>query len=321
MRHDPCHYVLVKKWYIVILIFFGILMVSFPGSSEEPQSPSDQHIEEKNKKKSNLLEELLDMRLPTTKKMGDLEISLNPRLDDTALQDHIRVPVRFKYGLTPNLELSCRLNNFLNNPFRDEGSEGISIVSLGSKYRWQKYLKAYLDSATAFSVQIPTDDCVDIGDGYTHYQPQLIFSRPIRKWRPLHFSVSIGLDLLSNYPERKIIHEQDANGVVIPCETPGYHSLGLTLGLLYPTPLYNSSLEFSWITTEIDGGTENAVFVTPGFLWPIPKRGHPGVPGNFRLALGVRFGLHDTDDDFVIIARINWDLPLKKRKGEFKRSE
>jgi len=309
MRHDPCHCSLVKKCCVIIFIIFVIPMVSSPGSSEGQQPPAEQHIEDKNKKKSSLLEELLDMRLPTTQTMGDLEISLNPRLDDTALKDHIRMPLQFKYGLTPNLELSCQLNNFLDNPFRNYGSNGISIVSLESKYQWKKYLTAYLDSATAFSIRIPTDNYFDIGDGYTHYQPQLIFSKPIRKWRPLHFSVAIGLDILSNFPERREVLPEDPN-----VETLGYHSLGLILGLLYPTPLYNCSLELSWITTEIDGGTQNAIFVTPGFLWPIPKRGHPGVPGNFRLALGVRFGLHDVEDDFVIIARIKWDLPLKKRK-------
>jgi hypothetical protein len=221
------------------------------------------------------------------------------------------MPLRFKYGFTPNLEFSCRLNNFLDNPFRSKGSSGISTVSFESKYQWKKYLRPLLNTATAFSVRIPTDSYFNIGDGYTHYQPQLIFSKPLSKWRPLHLSVAFSIDFLSSFPEKKII----------PGYSTGYHSLGLALGLLYPTQYFNSSVEISWTTTEIDGGTQNPVFVMPGLLWSIPKKGYPRVPGKFRLALGIRIGLHDIEDDFITIARIKWDLPLKKRKGSIQGNE
>ncbi|MGA1796989.1 MAG: hypothetical protein ACMUIL_14140 [bacterium] len=259
-------------------------------------------MEDKSEEKTTLLEELLHMWLPKTREEDEIEITLNPRLDDIARRDYIRMPFRIRYGITGNLEMSFRLTNFLDNPFRGDTGTGLSDIFLGTKYQWKRILKPYVDSATAFSVLIPNDDRLGMTDGRTHYQPQLIFSKILPNRQTVQLSLAIHMDILSSHPNFNDIPEGD----------PAYNALGLFLGAAYLKPSYNYSIEIFWITTEIDGGHENPVYISPGLFWNIPKRRYPKLPGLLRIDLGMRFGVYDTAEDFAFIARLNWNLPIKK---------
>lgn len=291
----------------IFLVLLLILLLPVPISAQNHQASEEQPIEDKSKKNPGWLEELLDMKLPKTQRMGELEISINPRLDDIVRHDYIRLPLRMKYGMTPNWELSFRLNDFLVNPFRGEDRSGISDVSFGTKYRWKKYPIPYVDTATDFSVQIPTDNKAYISDRYTHYRPQIIFSKILPQWHEVQLSFAINLDILSSYP--KNVENQDG--------TPRYDALGLVFGVLYTTPSQSYSLEAHWVTTEIDGGNQNTVYLLPGFFWLISKKKYLKFPGTFRLGLGFRIGINDTEDDFAFIARLDWDLPIKKQVKKY----
>jgi len=291
----------------IFLVLFLILLLPLPISAKKHQASEEQPIEDKSKKKPGWLEELLDMKLPKTQRMGELEISINPRLDDIVRRDYIRLPLHMKYGITPNWELSFRLNDFLVNPFRGEDRSGISDVSFGTKYQWKKYPIPYVDTATDFSVQIPTDNKAYISDRYTHYRPQIIFSKIFPQWNEVQLSFAINLDILSSYSE----NVEDPNG------TSRYDALGLVFGVLYPAPSHSYSLEAHWVTTEIDGGNQNTVYLLPGFFWFIPKKKYLKFPGTMRFGLGLRIGINDTEDDFAFIARLNWDLPIKKQVKKY----
>lgn len=266
----------------------------------EAQNMEDQEAEEEDK--ASLLEELLFMVLPKTQQENELEITLNPRLDDLVRRDYVRIPFRIRYGITRNLEMSFRLTNFIDNPFRGDTGTGLSDIFLGTKYQWKKILKPYVDSATAFSVLIPNDDRPGMTEGHTHYQPQLIFSKILPNWQRVQLSLAIHMDILSSQP----------NFNDIPEGSPAYNSLGLFLGVVYFKPTYNYSFEIFWITTEIDRGDENPVYISPGLFWNIPKMRYPRLPGLLRLGLGLRLGVYDAPEDFAFIARLKWDIPIKK---------
>ena len=287
-------------WALLILILFP--MPAFP---EEHKVSNEKQIEDEGK--DTVLKEKPSRRLfPELPNMEDLEISIKPKVSDTIQSECIRPPIDFKYEIAPNWELFLRLNTFLNNPMKGENRNGMSDISIGTKYHWNKLFKPYVNTITAFSVQIPTinNDEESYDEYHTHhFRPQIIFSKVLSDWYKVQLFTDINLDILSASPDS--IETSD--------ETLIYNSLNLIVGFLFPTRLFKYSLETEWITTEIDGGSQNSVYLKTGLYWNVKKKKHPWIYGNLDLGVGVRYGLHDTEDDFAFFAKVNWDLPLKMR--------
>jgi len=287
-------------WALLIL-----LLLPMPAFPDELMVSNEKQIEDEDKKPD--LEEKPTRRIfPEMPNMEDLEISIKPKVSDTIQNERIRPPIDFKYEIAPNWELFLRLNTFLNNPMRGENRNGMSDISIGTKYHWNKWLKPYVDTITAFSVQIPTmNNDENTNDEYHthHFRPQIIFSKMLSDWYKVQLFTDINMDILSASPDS--IETTD--------ETLIYNSLNLTVGFLFPTRLFKYSVETEWITTEIDGGNQNSVYLKTGLFWDLKKKKYPWIHGNLDLGLGVRYGVHDTEDDFAFFAKVNWDLPLKMR--------
>ncbi|MGA1794394.1 MAG: hypothetical protein ACMUIL_00930 [bacterium] len=236
----------------------------------------------------------------------NLEISIKPKVSDTIQDECLRPPIDFKYELAPNWELFLRLNTFINNPTRGEDRNGMSDISIGTKYHLKKLFRPYVNTITAFSVQIPTiNNDEDTPEEYHtyHYRPQIIFTKTFPEWYNMLLLTDINLDILSGSPDN----------IEMLVETSAYNSLSMLVGLSLPTRFCRYSLDTEWVTTGIDGGSQNSVYVRTGVYWVLTQKSHPWIRGDLDLGAGVRCGIHDTDDDFAFFVKVNWDIPFKMR--------
>jgi len=276
---------------VVLLLLCAPL--SAPGAGESVGSTT---VDEEMRNEAYIRQELIETELAGTQRKYELELTINPRLEDLLDEDYVRFPVRFKYGITSNWESFLLLNTFLDNVSRAGNRNGMSDVTVGTKYRWKRLLRPHLETATAFSIKVPTGHNEDISGGYMHYLPQIIFTRTLTSLAFTRLNASLGFDIVSG-PPVDLAGRPD-------------NSMIVSLGATYPSGTVNYSLEAIYITTEVGGGTDNSVFITPGFLWGVPKGRNP-LPGDWRFGLGFRFGLADAEDDFTLITRLKWDFPLK----------
>jgi hypothetical protein len=262
--------------------------------------PEEQQIDDEDKR-TTPQEEDPDKKTSKKQIIEELEISIKPKVDDTIKSECIHPPLSVKYGITPNWEFTFRLNTFLNNPLRGETRNGVSDVTIGTKYHWKRLLKYHIDTITAFSIQIPAGSSEDIYDEYTHYRPELKFIKTVPEWYKVQLSTTIKMDILSGY----------SDGIENSDQDPLDNSLTFTIGTLFPASPFNYVFETEWMSTEIDGGNQNIVYFTSGVFYDMQERKYPWIRGAMQLGLGVRIGLYDTEDDFAFFVRLNWDLPFK----------
>ena len=292
----PC-IILSSLLFIHVLFFppyWGLAAEQNPASQVQIED-EDQEIEDQ--------EESTDSSPSDSGILGDIEISIKPKVQDTIRSDCIHPPVKFKYDIAPNWELFLKLNTFINNPLRGEDRNGMSDVSIGTKYHWKKFFKPYVDTASAFSVQIPTSSDEEVSDGYTHYRPELMLSKRIPECYQIRLFTHIYLDILSGNNETFELLERESLN----------NSLTWNLGVQCPTRLFIYSIETEWITTEVSGGTQNSVYFISGIFWEINEKKHRLIRGSMNLGLGLRIGLNDTEEDFAFFVKINWDLPFKMK--------
>jgi len=294
----PCFFLAIRMVLFIALLLILIYPVFV--SAEENKIPEEKRIEDETKEKA-LQEEIPDKKPMSEQIIDELEIMIKPKVDDTIRSECIHPPLSVKYGITPNWDFTLRLNTFFNNPLRGETRNGVSDVSIGTKYHWQRLFKPYLDTITAFSVQIPAGDSEDISDEYTHYRPEIKFFKIFPDWNKLQLSATINLDILSGSSDSMEIQDQD----------PLDNFLTLTVGAQFPVAPFKYSIETEWITTEIDGGNQNSVYLKSGVFYDIPEKRYPWMRGAMQLGVGVRIGLNDTEDSFAFFARLNWDFPFK----------
>jgi hypothetical protein len=245
-----------------------------------------------------VLEELLDSDLPGTQPRNQFELVIDPNYSDAVNGDFIRITPRVRYGLTDHWEIFAELLTFVNHPINGNDEGGVGDLSLGTKYRWKRWLRPHLDVATGFSLQIPLTDNDDLSDGVVHYLPYMTFSRRLRGWSHMVVATQIGFDILQSSPDREPLSNelQDTSFFLAPSAT------------VQISP-FSVFVESKWETTEISGGTRNNVFITPGFLLDLPRLGQR--LGRWRIGFGVRFGLADADDSFTFLTRIKLDIGLK----------
>lgn len=280
---------------IILLSLYFVLVLPTPASAQETETPEERPPEAQ--EEETMTQDLIDTEQSGTQRKYELEISLTPRLEDTVSEFFIRMPLRFKYGITSQWETSLALGFFVNNPTKEPSREGISDIIVGTKYRWKKLFGPSIHTATLFSVHIPTGHNDDINVGVYRYRPSIILGKTLKDWHEVELSGSVGVEIIGGTPE---------DGETVD------DSLNLSVSALYPSPPLGYFFEAIWVTTEISGGGENSFFLTPGLGWDLrQKTEHTRLRSFKSFRLGARFGLGDADDDITIVARLKWDFPLK----------
>jgi hypothetical protein len=99
-------------------------------------------------------------------------------------------------------------------------------------------------------------------------------------------------------------------------------SLAVSMGVINRRSTLSPFFETTFVTDEIDTGTDNSVFLTPGVRWDFSRDIKDRTYGIARsFSLGLRFGLFDADDDVTLITRLKIDFPLKYRRKVLEEDE
>ncbi len=244
-------------------------------------------------------EELLSIELPDTERRNHIGISVRPDVADIFQEDYIRMPVKFRYGLTKNIEISVTPGTYIHNPRRKTAGFGVADMDFGFKYNFLRILRKHVSMAFAFNTLYPVGSNPDLMDGFVHYKPKLIVSKTLEDFHKIEVVSSIGWDMIDGATEP--LDEEDEGQLDIT---------ELSLGFKLPRDPYAWSLEFVYTTERPDGGDFEGFTATPGWHWYIPREQAQWFPGDLSVSLGVIFGIMDAESiDYV--TKVNASIPLK----------
>lgn len=250
-------------------------------------------------------EEMIESELPETQFNYELDISITPSAGDVIGEDYIRSPIRIKYGLTDNWEISVEPKTYLHNFFRSEYGLKCTDIVYGTKYRFKRLFKDYFNTALSYRIVDPVYANPEISDGFHHYRPGIHFSKTLKDFHSIRLSSSIGVDL---------VRDPGMNDLVKPND-----SVSVSLGAKLPSEKINYTLETIYITDKVDNGVSEVAYITPGMFLKL-KDWYADVPGVWSLGTGVRFGLIDDygQVEFVIKLklhlRLNYKIDLREMK-------
>ena len=239
-----------------------------------------------------------------------LEFTFSPQFEDAIERDVVRYRFRLKYGITEHLELRGVFVWFTGNPAKsDEWQTDLSNAGLGIKYKIKQWTgHTGLRSAVGFNYEFPLGNPPEeIVDRYSRYKPYIVFSRFLESNPRIETFLNTTLTFVGDTPFREK-----------PSKKRPYHSLKLTAGGIYNTSIMRYIFEVSYRTTEIDGGNDNQVFVTPGIVWNIPRESTRFLPGSWQLSTGVEIPVTNEDENYRVFAKLKWDFDLFKKKIRLK---
>ncbi|KKK51862.1 hypothetical protein LCGC14_3110710, partial [marine sediment metagenome] len=259
--------------------------------------------------------EFLSIEVPDIERRRHIGISMNPQLMDIINNDYIRLPIQFKYGLAKNIELSVRPVTYIHNPRRKTVGLGIADLDMGIKYRFLHILRRHVSMAFAFHTIYPVGSNPELMDGYVHYKPRLIVSKTLEDFHKLQVVSSIGWNLIDGASEPLLVEDEVKKDIT-----------QLSFGLRLPRDPFAWSLEFVYTTDKPDNGEYEALTVTPGWHWNIPREQAEWFPGDLGLSLGVGFGFMDAKDvEYITKVRatipIHVNVDLERGEVEFKSEE
>lgn len=186
---------------------------------------------------------MLDVELIGTQQKRGFEISIMPRIDDAFTRDYIRIPIRFKYGISDNFETNMRVTPYFNNDKNKENRNGWQDIRFGGKYRFKEWFTSYVDTAVGLSIIFPVGGKDDTTDGYDHWKPYAVFSKTFSQGENRRQAfTNVEFDFLSGDPEFDKDDTRD----------PKDHALRLTPGVIFAPPSYwRLSFYMQWESTKI----------------------------------------------------------------------
>lgn len=285
---------------LCMFLFLGFLGGAYGQVATKAEDPSSE-------RSFQLLEETpSDTELPATQDGGTFEYSFSPKFEDLAKNDVVRFRNVAKYGITDNLEARARFEFYTGNPTRNNWDTNVSNAGVGLKYQFEEWPGfADIRSGTGFEFSFPIGSpSKKFVDEFGFISPFITFSRFLESYPQVLTFTNLGLNFVTNPPGRDKPKEERPD-----------HSLNLTLGgIFYHTNALRYTGELLYRTTEIGGGGQNQVFLTPGINWDVPVKytSYLYMPGLFQLSGGVQVPLTDEESNYRIFTKIKWNFDFGK---------
>lgn len=243
-------------------------------------------------------EELIETELPRTQHDRELDISLRPNASDAIKEDYIRSPIRIKYGLTDNWDITLSPLTYFDNFLKGHFGLYMTDLRLATKYNAGELFGQGINTAFSFSALIPVRFDTRISDGYYHYTPAILLSRQLRFSVPVEVGLSIGTSLVSG---------DGPEGSLRPNDT-----LSTGLSATFRVRRISYAAEAAYITDEVYGGETESAYITPSIHLDV-RDWLKDIPGVWTFGTGVRIGLMDAPEDFEFIIRLKLHLRLGYR--------
>ena len=266
-----------------LLISFCSLPVGAADADDQNSTNQDQRP----------IEELFKTDTVFPQEAGELEIELAPLYQNNAGGDTFTAPVSLEYGLTSRWQVEAEWDSYVQHlPAHGLTTRGIGDLELGTQYSFMNLGGSLFHLAARFSVELPLGDVnQDLSEGFVEYEPAVILARDFPELHHTQVFTEVGASLVQRV--KSPADEDDAE--------PAAHELNLGAGFFTQLPLGTATFEFNWNDNEWNHhGTENELYVTPGWLWKPVK--------NIELGAGIPVGLNRQSDRYELAAHIVYEF-------------
>jgi hypothetical protein len=239
------------------------------------------------------IEELFKNDVVFPQEKGELEVELASVYQNHAGGDTWTIPISLEYGLTDNWQVEAEWDSLVQHfPQNHSVSRGIGDVEAGSQYSFMNIGGSPFHLAPRFSLQIPAGDVNrGLSEGFLEYEPAVIVARDFPELHHTQFFTEIGASFV-----QRITTPADAADA-----EPAAHQLKWGSGCFVLFPHAAATLEFNWTNNQWNHhGTENEMYLTPGYLWRAAR--------NLEIGLGIPVGLNSSSARFEVIAHVVWEF-------------
>jgi hypothetical protein len=244
-------------------------------------------------KENRPIEELFKTDVVYPQQKGELELELASVYQNHSGGDTWTIPLSLEYGLTDRWQVEAEWDSLVQRyPDNHPVVRGIGDLELGTQYSFMNIGDSLFHLAPLFSVEVPVGDVnKDLSDGFLEYEPAVILARDFPELHHAQFFTEFGASFA-----QRVNTPKDADDA-----EPAADELNLGSGFFVLIPHGAVTFEFNWDNNRWNNhGTENDMYLTPGWLWK-PAR-------EVEVGLGIPVGLNNSSDRFDVIAHIVWEF-------------
>jgi hypothetical protein len=235
------------------------------------------------------LEELFKTDVVYPEEKGELELEAASVYQNHAGGDTWTLPLSLEYGLTDRWQVEAEWDSLVQRfPAHQPAVRGVGDLELGTQYSFMNIGGSTFHVSPLFSMEIPVGDVNrDLSEGFLEYEPAVIVAKDFPQLHHTQFFTELGAGLV-----QRINTPRDAGDA-----EPAANELNWGSGCFVLFPHQAATLEFNVSNnTWNHHGTENEMYLTPGYLWRVRR--------NVELGLGLPFGLNKSSDRFDVIAHV-----------------
>jgi hypothetical protein len=222
-----------------------------------------------------------------------LELELASFYQNHTGVDTWTIPLSIEYGINDRWQVEAEWDSLVQRfPANHSAVRGIGDVEAGTQYSFMNIGGSLFHIAPRFSIGVPVGDVnKDLSDGFMEYEPSVILARDVPQWHRAQIFTEIGASLVQRVNTPRNVDDAE----------PAAHELNFGTGFFVLFPHWAPTLEFNWANnTWNHRGTENEMYVTPGFLWRVGRE--------MELGLGIPVGLNNASDHFEVAAHMVWEF-------------
>jgi hypothetical protein len=239
------------------------------------------------------IEELFKTDAVYPQQQGELEVEAASVYENHAGGDTWTLPLSLEYGLNDRWQVEAEWDSLVQRfPANHSAVRGVGDLELGTQYSFMNIGGSSFHIAPRFSIEVPVGDVNrDLSEGFLEYEPSVIFAKDFPELHHTQLFTEIGAGLVQRINTPK--DSDDAE--------PAANELNWGSGFFVLFPHSAATMEFNLSNnTWNHHGTENEMYLTPGFLWR--------VIGNLELGLGIPVGLNNASDRFEVVAHAVWEF-------------
>lgn len=239
------------------------------------------------------IEELFKTDVVYPQAQGELEVEVASVYQNHAGGDIWTIPLSLEYGLNNRWQVEAEWDSLVQRfPAHQSAVRGVGDLELGTQYSFMDVGGSSFHIAPRFSVELPVGDVnQDLSEGFLEYQPSVILARDFPELHHTQFFTEMGASIVQRVNSPRDTHDAE----------PAANELNWGSGFFVLFPHAAATLEFNWSNnTWNHHGTENEMYLTPGYLWRVTRK--------VELGLGLPVGLNNASDRFEVIAHVVWEF-------------
>ena len=241
------------------------------------------------------LQDVFQTDLVYPQEKNEVQLSIVPEFQRSGDYDHLQFLFMAEYGLTDMWQIEFGWNLFQKRFIEFEPSvSGTGDIEIGTQYSFMNIANTDFHTAISFEVSIPLgNEDKGLGEGLWEYEPCFLVALDLPSLNNTQFFTQVGIGLVRNESKDKSGNEESES-----------HEIHLNCGIFVPFGKVIFTTELNLQSDKWNGGDENQLYLTPGFVFNLPVDWETGV--------GMPVGLNKQSDKFRIMAILTYEFNLAK---------